>query len=84
MGTVKVKENGSVRLWQLSHAKLVLLGIAPNQADWLVKQAEGFAKSTKEPLAARNPCSRPSTQSPPHNILLSKQKGQDQLATFAN
>lgn len=54
MDTVKGKENGSVRLWQVFHAKLVQLGIDPNQADWLVKWAEGFAKSMKGPLASRS------------------------------
>jgi len=54
MGTVKVKENGSVGLWQLFHAKLIHLGIDPKQADWLVKWAEGFAKSMKGPLASRS------------------------------
>lgn len=54
MDTVKVKENGSVRLWLLFHAKLINLGIDPKQADWLVKWAEGFAKSMKGPLASRS------------------------------
>ena len=54
MDTVKGKETGSVRLWQVFHAKLVHLGIDPKQADWLVKWAEGFAKSMKGPLATRS------------------------------
>jgi len=54
MDTVKVKENGSVRLWRLFHEKLIHLGIDPKQADWLVKWAEGFAKSMKGPLATRS------------------------------
>ena len=51
MDTVKVNESVSVSLWQLFHAKLVQLGIDPNQADWLVKWAEGFAKSMQGLLA---------------------------------
>ena len=53
MDTVKGKEIGSVRLWQVFHDKLVSLGIDSKQADWFVKWAVGFAKSMKGPLASR-------------------------------
>ncbi|NTW50527.1 MAG: tyrosine-type recombinase/integrase, partial [Chlorobiales bacterium] len=53
MEPVKGKETGTVRLWLLFHERLIGLGIDPKQADWLVKWAEGFAKSMKGPLASR-------------------------------
>lgn len=53
METVKGKETGAVRLWQLFQEKLIGLGIDPKQAAWFVKWAEGFAKSMKGPLASR-------------------------------
>lgn len=53
MDTVKVKEIGAVRLWQLFNEKLISLGIDPKQAAWFVKWAVGFAKSMKGPLASR-------------------------------
>lgn len=54
MAYVKGKENQSFGLWRLFHEKLVGLGIEPEQAGWMVKWAEGFAKSMKGPLVSRS------------------------------
>lgn len=55
MNSVKGKnENWAGSFWQLFLGKLIQLGIDPKQADWLIKWAEGFAKSMKGPLASRS------------------------------
>jgi len=52
---VKGKESRQGKLWRLFHDKLIQLGIESNHAEWMVKWAEGFAKSMKGPLAERSP-----------------------------
>jgi integron integrase len=55
MNSVKGKnENWAGSFWQLFLGKLIQLGIDPKQAEWLIKWAEGFAKSMKGPLASRS------------------------------
>lgn len=54
MNTVKGKTGGTGEFWQLFFDKLVQHGIEVAQAEWMVKWAEGFAKSRKGPLKSRS------------------------------
>jgi hypothetical protein len=54
MTDVKDKRSNSGAYWLKFHDRLTKLGIESSEAGWLVKWAEGFAKSMKGPLKSRS------------------------------